>query len=104
VLNFQHWLHRKKLILAIQFEKDPNKLFDEDKYLARARYLNTSWVLQWLDDIGLPQYKEPFSQASIDGTLLHRLTKDDFLMMQFGNSDLHFSSLRYGIKVNYKLI
>ncbi|KAF0767231.1 liprin-beta-1-like [Aphis craccivora] len=97
--KFKHWLHRKKLILAIQFEKDPNKLLAEDKYLAKSRYLNTSWVLQWLDDIGLPQYKEPFSQAAINGTLLHRLTKDDFLMMQFANSDLHFSSLRYGIKV-----
>ncbi|XP_022181430.1 liprin-beta-1-like isoform X2 [Myzus persicae] len=97
--KFKHWLHRKKLILAIQLEKDPNKLFDEDKYLVRARYLSTSWVLQWLDDIGLPQYKEPFSQAAINGTLLHRLTKDDFLMLQFSNSDLHFSSLRYGIKV-----
>lgn len=97
--KFKHWLHRKKLILAIQFEKDPNKLFDEDKYLAKARYLNTSWVLQWLDDIGLPQYKESFSLAAINGTLLNRLTKDDFLMMPFENSDLHFSSLRYGIKV-----
>ncbi|XP_060847571.1 liprin-beta-1-like isoform X2 [Rhopalosiphum padi] len=78
--KFKHWLHRKKLILAIQFERDPSKLLAEDKYLEKSRYLNTSW-------------------AAINGTLLHRLTKDDFLMMQFGNSDLHFSSLRYGIKV-----
>lgn len=69
--------------------------------MPKARYLNTAWVLQWLDDIGLPQYKDPFSQAAINGILLHRLTKDDFIMMQNGNSDLHFSSLQYGIKVNY---
>lgn len=97
-------LHRKKLILAIQCERDQNKLFDEDKYLAKSRYLNTAWVLQWLDDIGLPQYKDPFSQAAINGITLHRLTKDDFLMMQNGNSDLHFSSLRCGIKVTYNLL
>lgn len=72
--------------------------------MAKARYLNTAWVLQWLDDIGLPQFKDPFSQAAIDGILLHRLTKDDFLTMQNGNSDLSFSSLRCGIKVNIKLL
>lgn len=88
--------------MAVQCEREQNKLFEEDKYLSKARYLNTAWVLQWLDDIGLPQYKEPFSLAGINGTLLHRLTKDDILMMQNGNSDLHFSSLRCGIKVNVK--
>lgn len=87
--------------MAIACERDQNKLYDEDKYLSKARYLNTAWVLQWLDDIGLPQYKDPFAQATMNGILLHRLTKDDFIMMQNGNSDLHFSSLRYGIKVNY---
>ncbi|VVC44160.1 Hypothetical protein CINCED_3A002960 [Cinara cedri] len=97
--KFKHWLHRKKLILAIQCESDQNKLFTEDKYLSKARYLSAAWVLQWLDDIGLPQYKDPFSQATINGVLLHRLTKDDFLTIQNGNSDLHFSSLRCGIKV-----
>lgn len=95
-------MHRKKLLLAIQCESDQQKLFADDKYLLKAQYLNTAWVLQWLDDIGLPQYKDPFSQAAINGILLHRLTKDDFLMMQNGNSDLHFSSLRCGIKANIK--
>ncbi|XP_025405556.1 liprin-beta-2-like isoform X2 [Sipha flava] len=97
--KFKHWLHRKKLILAIHCERNQNKFYDEDKYLSKARYLNTAWVLQWLDDIGLPQYKDTFSQAAINGITLHRLSKDDFLMLQSGNSDLHFSSLRYGIKV-----
>lgn len=92
-------MHRKKLILALLCEREQNKLFDEDRYLFKARYLSTAWVLQWLDDIGLPQFKDPFSQAAVNGTLLHRLTKDEFLMMQNGNSDLHFSSLRCGIKV-----
>jgi len=68
--------------------------------MTKAKSLNTAWILQWLDDIGLPQYKDPFSNAAMNGILLHRLTKDDILMMQNGNSDLHFSSLRCGIKVN----
>ncbi|XP_050425979.1 liprin-beta-2-like [Adelges cooleyi] len=97
--NFKHWLHRKKLIIEIQCERNKDSIFLDDKYLPKARYLNTAWVLHWLDDIGLPQYKEPFSQAAINGAVLHRLTKDDFFMMQNVNSELHFSSLRCGIKV-----
>lgn len=31
-------------------------------------------VLGWLDDIGLPQYKDQFYEARIDGRLLHNLT------------------------------
>ncbi|XP_050528431.1 liprin-beta-2 isoform X2 [Daktulosphaira vitifoliae] len=98
-IHFNHWLHRKKLILEIQCEKNRENVFVNDKYLLKARFLNTAWVLHWLDDIGLPQYKESFSQAAVNGTVLHRLTKDDFLTMQNVNSELHLSSLRCGIKV-----
>ena len=28
----------------------------------------------WLDDIGLPQYKDQFLEARIDGRMLHLLT------------------------------
>ena len=28
----------------------------------------------WLDDIGLPQYKDQFTEARIDGRMLHCLT------------------------------
>ena len=30
--------------------------------------------LGWLDDIGLPQYKDNFNEARVDGRLLHYLT------------------------------
>ena len=33
-----------------------------------------SFSSEWLDDIGLPQYKEYFSESKIDGRLLHNLT------------------------------
>lgn len=29
---------------------------------------------EWLDDIGLPQYKEDFSESKIDGRLLNNFT------------------------------
>jgi len=28
----------------------------------------------WLDDIGLPQYKDQFTEARIDGRMLHCMT------------------------------
>jgi len=31
-------------------------------------------VAGWLDDIGLPQYKDQFTEARIDGRMLHCLT------------------------------
>ena len=29
---------------------------------------------EWLDDIGLPQYKDQFAEARVDGRMLHYLT------------------------------
>jgi hypothetical protein len=29
---------------------------------------------EWLDDIGLPQYKEYFAESKVDGRLLNNLT------------------------------
>jgi len=31
-------------------------------------------VSGWLDDIGLPQYKDAFFEARVDGRMLHALT------------------------------
>jgi len=36
--------------------------------------LTTDWITKWLDDIGLPQYKDQFSEACIDGHLLNNIT------------------------------
>lgn len=30
--------------------------------------------IEWLDDIGLPQYKEYFAESKVDGRLLNNLT------------------------------
>lgn len=36
--------------------------------------LRSEWIAKWLDDIGLPQYKDQFFEARIDGRMLNQLT------------------------------
>ncbi|KAH8261508.1 hypothetical protein KR044_010344 [Drosophila immigrans] len=85
-------LHRKKILLAIG--DLTGKEFDE--LTLKAGNLDTAWVLRWLDDIGLPQYKDYFLQAKVDGRMLHRLTLEDLTQLHV-SSCLHIASLRCGI-------
>lgn len=55
-------------------------------------------ILRWLDDIGLPQYKDTFLSAKIDGRMLHKLTMDDLVNLHI-TSCLHIASLRRGIQL-----
>lgn len=54
--------------------------------------------MRWLDDVGLPQHKDVFSTARVDGRMLHRLTMDDLVNLHV-TSSLHAASLRRGIQV-----
>ncbi|KAH8397244.1 hypothetical protein KR215_011136 [Drosophila sulfurigaster] len=85
-------LHRKKILLAI--DDITGKEFDE--LTLKAANLDAAWVLRWLDDIGLPQYKDYFLQAKVDGRMLHRLTLEDLSQLHV-SSCLHIASLRCGI-------
>ncbi|KAH8270276.1 hypothetical protein KR018_006467 [Drosophila ironensis] len=91
-LNVKLPLHRKKIMLAI--DELTGKEFDE--LSLKAASLNVPWVLRWLDDIGLPQYKDTFLQAKVDGRMLHRLTLEDLSQLHV-SSCLHIASLRAGI-------
>jgi SAM domain (Sterile alpha motif) len=93
-LNLKSTLHRKKILLAMADVADQ----ENDEMLRNAGKLDTTWVLRWLDDIGLPQHKEEFMAARIDGRVLHRLTIDDLVQMHI-SSTLHFASLRRGIQL-----
>lgn len=86
-------LHRKKILLAID-EITGKEL---DHLALKAALLDVGWVMRWLDDIGLPQYKDTFLQAKIDGRMLHRLTMEDLIQLQV-TSCLHIASLRRGIQ------
>jgi len=90
-LGIKNPLHRKKLILAMQSKIDV-------KRPDPAGNLDCAWVVRWLDDIGLPQYKESFLECRIDGRLLNLLTVDDLSYLKV-SSLLHHYSIRRGIQI-----
>lgn len=84
-------LHRKKLQLAIQAitSKQPEKSAELDYIWVTRMYCKQSPVegvllslshgrllslAGWLDDIGLPQYKDQFNEGRVDGQMLQYLT------------------------------
>ncbi|KAI7697991.1 hypothetical protein SSS_04242 [Sarcoptes scabiei] len=92
-LGIKNALHRKKLRLAVSAMYN-----EEDDLLKSAGRLDYLWVARWLDDIGLPQYKEAFLDARVDGRILHYLTIEDLLHLKV-TSHLHLASIRSAIKV-----
>lgn len=60
--------------------------------------MDNAAVLRWLDDVGLPQHKESFQNAKVDGRVLHRLTTEDLLSLGV-TAQLHAASLRRGIQI-----
>lgn len=92
-LCIKNKLHRKKLRLALLVAN--NNVDQLSKAASRLDYL---WIARWLDDIGLPQYKEPFLEARIDGSVLHQLTVSDLVRLNI-SSKLHYTSLKRGIQV-----
>nr|CAD7442393.1 unnamed protein product [Timema bartmani] len=95
-LGIKNLLHRKKLQLALLSKQEAVASLDPP--LGPAGLLDTSWVLRWLDDAGLPQHKEAFLATRVDGRVLHRLTMDDLAVLHV-TSHLHIASLRRGIQV-----
>ncbi|MGH0176793.1 UNVERIFIED_CONTAM: hypothetical protein FKN15_075201 [Acipenser sinensis] len=65
-MGIKHPLHRKKLQLAL-------KAFGM-KQVEKSADLDHIWVTRWLDDIGLPQYKDQFNEGRVDGMMLQYLT------------------------------
>jgi len=89
-LGIKHVLHRKKVCLALiarqQNCDDP------------AGILDHQWVSRWLDDVGLPQYKDTFLEARVDGRVLNFLTVEDLFNLKVTNL-LHHLSIKRGIQV-----
>ncbi len=90
-LGVKNYLHRKKLFLALSARQDHSRPDPEG-------VLDFHWVLRWLDDLGLPQYKDAFLEARVDGRVLNVLTADDLFSLKVTNQ-LHHLSLRRGIQV-----
>ncbi|KAK3728938.1 hypothetical protein QZH41_016802 [Actinostola sp. cb2023] len=89
LLGIRHHLHRKKLQLALQ-------AFVSDSPDVMGR-LSNHWVLGWLEDIGLPHYKDTFSDACVDGRMLNYLTIDDLQQLKVTNA-LHHVSIQRAIQ------
>ncbi|XP_055624525.1 uncharacterized protein LOC129767542 isoform X3 [Toxorhynchites rutilus septentrionalis] len=94
-LNLKNPLHRKKIVLAVADLTDSE---ENDALLKVAGKLDTSWTIRWLDDVGLPQHKDSFSAARMDGRMLHKLTMDDLISLHV-TSCLHVASIRRGIQI-----
>nr|CRZ22472.1 BMA-HLB-1 [Brugia malayi] len=54
-------------------------------------------VLLWLDDIGLPQYRESMAENMIDGQMLTLLTAQDLIEMKI-TSALHHATIARGVQ------
>lgn len=75
-------LHRKKLQLCLTgLCTRQTEAYSLDTYWVQSK--NSEFIKQksdvcfsveWLDDIGLPQYKEYFAESKVDGRILNSLT------------------------------
>jgi len=89
-LGIKHLLHRKKVCLAL--------IARQQKCDDPAGNLDHQWVTRWLDDVGLPQYKDTFLEARVDGRVLNFLTVEDLFNLKVTNL-LHHLSIKCGIQV-----
>lgn len=77
-------LHRKKLQLCLNglcTKQSEANILDTHwvqsmliRYLMNIKMKRSLFRIEWLDDIGLPQYKEYFAESKVDGRLLNNLT------------------------------
>nr|XP_057942701.1 liprin-beta-2b isoform X4 [Doryrhamphus excisus] len=89
-MGMKNPLHRKKLQLAMKTLSSGQEQASAD--------LDYIWVTRWLDDIGLPQYKDQFSEARVDGQMLEYMTVNDLLVLKV-SSQLHHLSIKSAIHV-----
>ena len=98
-------LHRKKILIALEARKKKeegiNPIKDIGSYMTlNLERLDHQWVVRWLDDVGLPQYKDRFLEARVDGRVLNVLTVDDVLIGLRISNQLHHLSIKRGIQVS----
>ncbi|XP_065809191.1 liprin-beta-2 isoform X2 [Labrus bergylta] len=89
-MGMKNPLHRKKLQLALSAFTT--------KVIEKSSELDHIWVTRWLDDIGLPQYKDHFHEARVDGRMIQYLTVNDLLTLKV-TSQLHHLSVKCAIHV-----
>ena len=109
-LNMRNSLHRKKILIALDARKKKeeggnNQTNGKGNYMKlNLERLDHQWVVRWLDDVGLPQYKDRFLEARVDGRVLNLLSVDDVLVGLRISNQLHHLSIKRGIQVNFFVI
>ena len=89
-LGIKSPMHRKKILLALQAKQQQDKVDDDDAVDSPGK-LDHQWVVRWLDDVGLPQYKDAFLEARVDGRVLNLLTVDDLFQLKVQNRSINLS-------------
>ena len=90
-LGIKNVLHQKKLCLAVDAHRNY-------KQSGQAGNLDHTWVTRWLEDLGLPQYKDSFLEARVDGRVLDKLTDSDLRGLKISN-ELHQLSVKCGVRL-----
>ena len=84
-LGIKSAMHRKKILLALQARQQQDGCGGEGVEASTADSpgkLDHQWVVRWLDDVGLPQYKDAFLEARVDGRVLNLLTVEDLFQLK----------------------
>ena len=84
-LGIKSAMHRKKILLALQARQQQDGGGGEGVEASTADSpgkLDHQWVVRWLDDVGLPQYKDAFLEARVDGRVLNLLTVEDLFQLK----------------------
>ena len=83
-LGIKSAMHRKKILLALQArqQQDGGGEGGEASTADSPGKLDHQWVVRWLDDVGLPQYKDAFLEARVDGRVLNLLTVEDLFQLK----------------------
>lgn len=91
-LGLNHPMHRKKLRLAIEEQRRPELV----RY-PMITQLSHTWVAsEWLPDIGLPQYAEPFLHSMVDARMLDTLSKKELEKFLGVTRKFHQASIVHG--------
>jgi hypothetical protein len=96
-LGLKNRFHRKRLTLLIESMYNSGQT-DSSIENNLVNFIDQHWVMKWLDDIGLPQYKDAFGEAMIDGRMLHHLSNEDLQALNI-TSELHYLSVKKAVHV-----
>ncbi|XP_033994996.1 kazrin-like, partial [Trematomus bernacchii] len=95
-LGISNPIHRRKLRLAIE----DYRRAEGDQGLSKASELDHHWVAtSWLNDVGLPQYSQPFQTHLVDGRVLNSLSRRDLERLLNISDQFHQTSLLLAIQL-----